>query len=321
MDPKKIKSKFLGVFTSAWIEIFSFFAIVSIGALLSGSSINFFNVCPHPFWIVVILTAAQYGTTEALIAAAIATAIFFLGPIPQQTILQDRFAYFFFLVKTPLMWFVAALILGELRMRHIRKTDLLEKKAMQSEEKEKAMAESYTALKKIKERLEIQIASDRQTTLEIIKEFKEMEKSDLDALLHSAMDMIKTLVAPEKFSVFLLEKDRLKLVASEGWQQGDHFDKEFPVTAQLFQEIITYKRVIQMNTSDPKILDKQGVLAVPVVSEEDARVFGMIKIEQIPFLRLRIKEIESLRSIGQWVGTAYGHYLKKEGENNDAAKS
>ncbi|MCX6989707.1 MAG: GAF domain-containing protein [Chlamydiae bacterium] len=311
--------KLLGIRTSAWKEIICFFVLLCGGALLWGTPINFFKMCLHPFWIIVLIIAAQYGTVEALLAASISAAILLLGPIPVQTILQDRFEYFFYLIKTPLLWFVAAIFLGELRLKHIRETESLRQIAIQAEEREKKVAEAYNALKKIKELLEIHVATDRQTTLEVIKSFKELEKSNPKEILQGAMDLIKTLVAPEKFSIFLLEKGLLKLILSEGWEEGDPFAKEIEEDSPLFQEIVVNKHMVQINTSDPKILNIQGVLATPILSDEDV-VFGMVKVEQIPFLRLRIQEIESLRIIGEWVGTAYSHHLPKKKRNGDGTR-
>ncbi len=119
--------KFLGLRLVAWIEMLIFFCLMFAIAFIFRIPFNYFSVSPHPFWIIVILMAAQYGTNEGLVAAIISTCVLLLGPLPTQDILQDRFQYFFILVKTPLLWFIAAVIFGELRKRQIRERDHLKK--------------------------------------------------------------------------------------------------------------------------------------------------------------------------------------------------
>ncbi len=81
----KPPKKFIGIRTSAWVEIFAFFIILTFISYLSSLPFNFFNVSPHPFWIVVVLMAAQYGTLEGLLAAFIATLFLSLGPLRKGT--------------------------------------------------------------------------------------------------------------------------------------------------------------------------------------------------------------------------------------------
>lgn len=311
---KPPSSKFLGVRTSAMFEIVAFFVLLALIAFLFGLSLNYYKISPHPFWIIVVLISTQYGTNAGLIAALIATVIFLLGPIPPRNILQEPAEYFFLIAKLPLLWFVAALILGELRIKQLRETERLRIVAQQAEEKEKKIAESYIALKKIKEHLEMRVVSEMQTTLSMITTFELLEKTDKAGVIKGALELTKTLVAPEKFSIYLLDAGELKCVAANEWEPNDHYAKSFNSESLLFQEVIQKRRVVSYNLSPREILGKEGVLAVPIANGATNEVFGMIKIEQIPFLRLRTATIESLRSIGDWVGKAYANILAKEGK-------
>lgn len=309
---KKIKfpEKLLGLRASAIVEIAAFFFFAFLIAMLLDQKSNFFSVSPHPYWIIVILIAAQYGTNEALIAAGVSSIILLLGPLPPQTVLQDRFEYLLYLVKNPLLWFVAAAILGELRLKHIRERDKLKKIAEEAEEEKKKIAESYAALKNIKERLEMHIVSEMSTTLMAITAFKELEEPSKEGIIKGAVDLTRTLIAPEKFSIFLLESGKLKKKASEGWEETDHYLESLDASSPLYQEIADEGRVVSM-TTDPEILGDEGVLAAPIIDEKE-EIHGMIKVEQIPFLRLRTTTIESLRTLGEWVGSALAKEEAKE---------
>lgn len=303
---------FLGLRVSAWVEIFCFFIITTLIAFFAGISFNFFGVCPHPFWILVLLISAQYGTVEGIVAAIVSSLVLLAGPLPLRSILQDRSEYFLSLTASPLEWFVAAVILGELRMKHIRERNTLIDAALEAKEREQKIADAYQALKKLKERLEMRVASEMQTTLSVINGFKDLEAKGKEGIIKGAAELTKSLVAPEKFSIFLLEPDGLKCVYKNNWKEDDPYVNEFPPASLLYQEIVEKRRLVSVQGSDPRILNDQGVLAVPLMSTKTRQVFGMIKLEEIPFLRLRTTAIESLHSIGDWVGSAYANTLEKE---------
>jgi len=301
----KTPARFLNLRVSAYWEILAFFVFMGLLAFLCGTSFNYFTVSPHPFWIVVILMAVQYGTNEALLATCVATLVLFLGPLPPRTILEQKYEYFFLLAKTPLLWFVFAVALGELRMKHLREKTQLQQKVVQAKEKEKQMAEAYLSLKRIKEHLELHVASEMQTVLVGIQAIKELKENNKQSVIKGACDLISTIITPEKFSIYLLENHELVQVANQGWEEKELYAKIFSSNDRLFQEVIEKRKIVSIHTSATEILGKEGVLAVPITSKETKEVLGMIKIEQVPFVRLKTSMVESVRIIGEWVGESY----------------
>ena len=297
----------------AVVETLIFFVILFLIAAIFSLPFNFFKVCPHPFWIIVILISCQYGTVEGVFAAIVATLIFLLGPLPVREVLDDRSDYFFVVAKTPILWFVTAVILGELRMKHIRERNELKIAAIEAEEKEKKVANAYNSLKKIKERLEIRVASDIQTALMVVGAFKKIEETGREGTVKGASELIKILVAPEQFSIFLLNNQgELRCAASNGWEEKDHYQRHFSPSSQLYQEVIINKRIISIYTNDTETLGSEGLAAAPIIDEESQVVYGMIKIEQIPFLRLRTTALGALKIIGEWVGSSYAKFSEDE---------
>lgn len=309
---EKTRSRFLNLRVSAYWEIASFFVFMMILAFLCGIPFNYFKVSPHPFWIIVILMAAQYGTNEALLAASIATVILFLGPLPARSILEQRYEYFFVLAKVPLLWFVSAVALGELRMKHIAEKNELQKDLLEATGKEKQIAEAYLSLKKIKEHLELHVASEMQTVLMGIRAIKELQENNKESVIKGSCDLIINLISPEKFSIYFLENLELIQVAKYGWKDSDVYVKRFSSNEPLFQEVIGKRNVVSIQTTATDILGKEGVLAIPIMAKKTDQVVGMIKIEQVPFIRLKTPIIESLRVIGEWIGESYENIVPKE---------
>jgi hypothetical protein len=143
MAPARIVA---GVRLSAIIEITLFFG----GSLLVDhfffDGTRFRSASQHPFWIPVLLVSAQYGTTGGLLAAMAATVALLSGKLPPETISQDRFAWWFEIGKLPLLWFIAALTLGELRTRQIRERAILRDQLAETSRREQVLADAYRRL-------------------------------------------------------------------------------------------------------------------------------------------------------------------------------
>ena len=307
---------FLGIRLSALIEIGCFFLVLFLLSFFLGIGFNYFNVCPHPFWILIILIAAQYGTIEALIAAVVSTLVLIAGQTPERDVFQEHFEYVFLLAKTPIQWFIAAVILGELRMRHIRERDALREIVLKSEEDKAKIAEAYEGLKKIKESLELHAATDYKTALAVLSSFKKLENLNENELIKGTLELVKTLVNPDLFSLYLMKDNSLKYMARWGERTENHYARSFGPETALFQAIVKSKELVFVH-SHAKILEYEGVAAVPIIDVKKDIVYGMIKIEKIPFIFLKPVNLNELQKIGELVGIAYSNFFSNQEKNEN----
>ena len=306
---QKINRTFLSLRVSAFFEILFFFLVTTLVAFLLQVPFNYFKASLHPFCILVILMAAQYGTGEGLLADIVSVVIWLLGPLPERSIMQERYQYFFLLAKWPLLWFLSAVILGELRNKHLRETKELKKIVDQSQAKEAQMADAYMSLKNIKEHLELHVTSETQTILNGINAIIKLKQMPQEDFLKGAIDLISALLYPEKFSIYFLEHEELVKVAQKGWDPQDTFSLTFPKSSAIYQELIEKNNTLSLEKSRLDLLGKEGVIAVPITDKKTHKVLGMIKIEQIPFIRLKTAFTESVSLIGEWIGEAYQNLL------------
>ncbi len=147
---RKPGKKFLGFRVTALIEVLVLLGLPLLidTFLLMGD--RFISVSPHPFWIPVLLVSVQYGTGDGLMAAVVASLALLIGNMPERALTQDEFSYLFNILNRPLMWFAAAVVLGELRTRHIMERDELIQNALDSKDREETISKAYERLGKIK---------------------------------------------------------------------------------------------------------------------------------------------------------------------------
>lgn len=272
---------------------------------------RFVSARHHPFWIPVLLLAVQYGTSAGLLAAAASIVALLAGNLPAQAISQDRFAWLFQVVQLPLLWCVAAVALGELRMRQIRERAALTLRLAEAARREEVLAGGYERLQQAKEVLETRIAGQLRTAVGMYEAARAIERLDPAEVLLGVADLVRSVMNPEKFSLFLLRNHGLDLALEEGWSEKDHFPRQYTASTSLFEEIVGRQRLVSVAArEDALLLAADGVVASPIVVPGSGRVAGMLKIERLGFLDLNFSNLKMLKVLCQWIGAAYDNALK-----------
>ncbi len=299
--------KILGLRLSALLEMVVFFVVALLIGWLAGASPRFIAVSPHPFWIIVLLISVQYGSNEGLVAVLLSSLVLLVGNMPVQQIDQDFYGWLLHVMANPLMWLIAAVILGEIRMRHIRERDLLASELASAQEREKTFADSYEKVRTRKERLELNVASQVRTETAAYRAAKAMEKLDPAHVIEGVATMVESALGAEKFSLYLLEGDSLQRSLTHGWGERDEeaLGDGYRSQSALYQAIIGRKETLcVVNEAHERILAGQGVLAGPLLDTETGIVHGMLKIENLPFLEMNLNTVESFRALCEWIALA-----------------
>lgn len=307
------KRHLLGLRLSALLEMILFFLLLFLLGWWTGEKTNFYYISPHPYWVIVVLISVQYGTKEGIAAALLACLCYFIGWLPRQTLDQDKYDYLLTIGKTPLLWLITSVVVGELRCRHIRERNALFTIAQEAEEKQQALSSSYNALKKTKERLEMRFVTETKTALASYRAFKELEIADKSQVIEGAIHLVHAILACEACSIYLLDKDCLVMTVSDGEEQ-ERLAATLCSSSPLFEEIVGKRRTLSIiHSSDQQIMTENNcVAACPIIAKAHGTIYGMIKIDKIAFLQLSFSTVESLRMVGEWVGTAYENALAKE---------
>ncbi len=302
------KREVFGMRRSALVEI-GLYLIVAVALdyfFFRGD--RFWNASLHPFWPLIVLVAAQYGTAEGLLAAFASSAVLLLGNVPEQSINQDSYEYLLAVTKNPLMWAVSALILGEIRMRHLREKQRLEGELDEAGKHTRELAAAYGRLSAIKSDLENRVAGQVRTAMTIYQASRSLEKINPGEVLLGVMDTVRAVMNPKKCSLYLLREDALEISIAEGWRPNDTNARVVNSKSSLFQEIVGRQRVLCAASPDDEIhLGKEGVLAGPLIDRETGEVIGMLKIESLGFLELHVTNVQTFKMLCDWIADSYVH--------------
>lgn len=303
--PNEKNSYLAGLRVSAILETVVFLLIMLVADWVIGDGVRFWGMQPHPFWVIVILIAVQYGTSEAIFAAILASVVLLLGNTPEQSLRQDMYDYLFHLFKLPLLWLIGGVVIGELRQRHIRERDYLRNELRSAKHREETIAHSYRKVTAVKEQLELKIASQLRASVDTYRAARAIEKNNPAEVLQGVQELVSSVLRPEKFSVYLLNNDGLATTITFGWDEEDHYEKQFDTFHELYREVIGKQQSLCIANRDHQlVLGDQGVLAGPLIDQETGEINGMLKIEKMGFLDLNLSTIETFHAICEWVGMA-----------------
>lgn len=314
----KLPERIFGLRSTAIFETIAFLSVVVFLDYFFGKGTRFTNLAPHPFWIIVLLVTVQYGTVEGLFAALVSTLFLYVGNLPPQQAEESLFDYQLHLSILPVSWFIAAFILGEIRSRVDQDNINLQQQAKNTEKEVASITQAYDALKKIKESLEVQLASQLKSSAQSFKTFKSLGTLNPALILLSLDKVVLPTLNPKKFSVYSLGKNGFEPATSHGWSETDKFTLRFSQDHPLYDKIVGQQRVCCIiNPEDENALLGEGILAAPLIDPDIGQVFGMLKIEEIDFNELNISNLESFKTICELIGIAYANArLHKKIEEN-----
>ena len=102
-----------------------------------------------------------------------------------------------------------------------------------------------------------------------------IERQGTDDVLAGIPDLVRAIMAPGKFSLFLLNGSSLSVSASEGWHVSDGFLQTIRSTSPLFQAMVASSAVpVCLRHAHESTLSGQGILAAPWCMRETGRSSG-----------------------------------------------
>ncbi|WP_119153569.1 GAF domain-containing protein [Caldimonas tepidiphila] len=301
----RLPTRLAGLRTSALLEIAAFLAVALLLDRGIGSGHRLAEISPHPFWIPVLLASCYYGTHEGLAAAALAGAALLLGALPEQRLDEDLYSWLLRATLPVIVWSVAALVLGGIRDRLRRRHEALQRQYDEAQEQLSAIADAYAQLDRANQHLEARVAGQLCTVQAMYEAARAIERQDVGDVLCGVSDLVRTVLSPGKFSLFLLHEGRLEAVAQEGWREDDPFAREFESASPIFENLVGRQEVLVIsNPAHEALLGCEGLLAGPLVNRDTGEVVGMLKIEQIGFLELHSSGVQNFRLLCEWIGAA-----------------
>jgi GGDEF domain-containing protein len=212
--------------------------------------------------------------------------------------------------------------LGELRQRHIRERNRMAKELEDSQAREELISDSYKFVKNRKESLEVQVSGQLASSIEAYRAAKAVETLDPKSVMQGVEKLVKSVLGPQKFSLYIFHDNKLSATILHGWHPSDGYNQEIDSYSPLYQAVVGQQETLVIaNETHEQSLDGQGVLAGPIIDPDTKRVVGMLKIEQMDFVSLSLNTVETFRALCEWIGTALINARNYQSVKSDAVSS
>lgn len=260
---------------------------------------------PESGWVVVLLASAYYGAREGLAAAALATGLLLLGPLPSMGPVMSADAWLLEVFMAPAAWMVVALVLGYPQDRARNRQAALDLALAQARQELDVISRAYPQLEAQQRTLEERVAAQSRTFQALYQASRAIERPGVDEVLRGVKELVQAAIGPQQFSLFLLNGKNLKVSLHEGWQKGGGLATEFDREHRLYQAVIRQRQFLCVtHPGDEAVLQGQGLLAGPVIEAQGGAVVGMLKIEGLDFLDLHPTSVRNFQLVCLWIGEA-----------------
>lgn len=295
-----------------------FIGATIIGYIASGNAdINL--LFPHPFWIPVVLLSVQYGSSGGVMASVVAVVLFIALGLPAQDPHDDYYDYLIVLWKQPALWVLSAIVLGEIRTRHISERNFLFEQMQMFQEQRAAINEYCAVLENNLASLEHELATSRSRSLEpVLEQLTTMAGINWETLDEKLPVVMERLFGDINFSLYEKTLWGTRLVMS----YVARMDGAASQTAQVSLSPLLCDMIARPSLTDFVLqrdelesYDDAGQFAVLLRDPGDDHVFAILKIDDLASDAVTHGTSQLLRMIG----IELGHALARDVEDRTSA--
>lgn len=282
------------------METIALFAGLALLDWATTGGTGFAGVHPNPFWLPVLVLALAYGTGAGIAAAAIASMLW-LAHVHGNAGARDYLDYLFHLSLQPLLWFVAAVAVGEVTMIRLARHRWLERREGTARRNVARLTEAFHRLSRTNRVLQVAISTEARTVGHAIATATRLASGDPVERRAAIAHLIALATRTEDFTCY-----RIADGVARAWLRG-----ATPTGARdvLPAELVTWMRdrsgVIHVaRRADRDRLEGVGVAAIPLFAAGaggPGAIVGCLVLHSLPFSALTPHGIAEMAEVATWL--------------------
>lgn len=275
---------------------------VMIGLLLAidriwGGQDGFAHLPVNPYWLPVLVMAVVYGSWAGLAAAGLAT-IAWLATNDIHPASADYFDTMFALSLPPLLWYTAAVVLGEVTDSRKRTIARLQSGQNVGKRNMDRLIDAFHALSQNNRVLQLRITTEERTVSEALTIAARLPHATGVERQSVLRAMVTVACRTGDFTCYRLQSGRAWPVLF-----GDDCNRgRKPLSAELLAVLRERRTIIHAaNPVDRPLLLDIGVIALPLPAGEDGRLEGVLVLHHLPFASLGPHLNAELTALAGWL--------------------
>lgn len=278
-------------------------AITLVNFLLFQDNLGFLNVAPHPYWLVVLLIPIRYGLFGGIVAGASSALLhmtFQSMQIPGVSILEMSGYQFWGL---PLFFLLTGTVLGEVRQSQLMREKRLTMEYADLSDMHERLQQQYRALSDAKEEVDSRIVSQEQTLSTLYESAQALRSLEEKQIYPSVLELLRKYVHVRRSSIYLYQEGRFILAAWIG--EGAPPPEEYAAGDNMMTRAVRLGKAQTLNSELFSEHRPEGLLiSAPVNDIVTGRVFGVLNVEDIPFLKFNPGNIKLVSLLADWCGSS-----------------
>ncbi len=279
-------------------------AITAVSMLFFPADPGFVSVSPHPYWIVILLTATRYGFAGGFFSGIVA-GLFFLvfKTISIPDIDLDDFKTFGMWGK-PILFFLVGVVLGEIRQLQIKKyDDVCEERDAFRDAFDKVKTK-YAVLNEAKQELDSKILSQESTLSTLYEAAQGLRTLSLDSIYPAVLEILREFMGVEDCSIYLLEGTEFRL--DTALRQGKSFVPEVvPLGESLMSVAADQKKAVSIrDIANTENMPRGIIISAPILADNHSHVVGVLNVEKMPFLKFTSDSVRVAGLVADWCGSS-----------------
>jgi hypothetical protein len=284
-------------------------AILAVNFAQSGKM--FWGSHLDPFLIPVVLISVQYGLGMGLTAAVASALLVLTGDLPPLSFDRDLYSYWTEIAARPALWLGAALVLGSLSSRHIRRSVRLSETLAEADRQKNCITTAYGEARQVNDELLLRLNSNQATLPAVSLVLQRLFRKTQGEILEALDELVALTLDARSFSVFMVADGALQLARQKGWEPEAMLPHCYDAHSLLYDAVVGERRLLCIaNPLDEVFLARDGVLAGPIFDADAGRVIGMLKVETLDFVRFHAEAIEHFRIVAEWLGLALAQTVR-----------
>lgn len=296
--------------------LIGFGLLLAIDVMFVDSSVAFEGVHPHPYWIVVVLMAARYGTWQGVFAGGTA-ALLFVGLLASWGTVD--FAVHTFPhgpFKYPFLFILTGGILGEIRRMYKKRHLKLEQQYHEARDDLQDLGLLYAALTDSKRELEKRIAFQSGTMLNLIERFNAMETLEPEALYRKSLELLHEQLNVTSSSIYLMKNSRLHLFTRLGEEEASLLPDTMELRGGMIGEVVATKKTVTISQQEfddrAARSEEVGLVMSAPIMLRDETLIAVVNVERMPFFDFTGNAVRIFSMMCHWISMVVDKSLQFE---------
>ncbi|WP_027722075.1 GAF domain-containing protein [Maridesulfovibrio zosterae] len=265
---------------------------------------GFLNIAPHPYWIVILLTAVRYGFGGGLFAGSFSAVVFLVFKavsIPELSVADVKSLAMW---GKPVLFFIVGVVIGEMRQLQINEYNLVCENRDAFKDAFDKIKIKFDVLSEAKQEIDTRIISQESTLGTLYEAAQGLRTLSIDSIYPAVLEILREFMDVDDCSIYLLEGSDFKLDTAIRHGKG-YLPDVVPLGEGLMSVAAGQKKAVSIrDIASTQDMPGGVLISAPILADNQRHVVGVLNVEKMPFLKFTSDSVRVAGLVADWCGSS-----------------